>query len=61
MATDIPCDCKTTLNIDIYPSTLVFLKILAISMILRGGVGWYLLGSGGGGGPGPKKKVLTEY
>ena len=26
--TDTPHDCKTTLNIDIYPSTLVFLKIL---------------------------------
>ena len=35
--TDTPCDRKTTLNIDIYPSTLVVLKILAISMILRGG------------------------
>ena len=35
--TDTPCDCKTTLNIDIYPSTLAVLKILAISMILRGG------------------------
>ena len=59
--TDAPCDHKTTLNIDIYPSTLFFLKILAISMILRG-VGWYLVGSmGGGGGPYPKKKVLIEY
>ena len=48
VATDAPCDCKITLNIDIYPSTLVFLKILAISMILRG-LGWYLVGSGGGG------------
>ena len=24
MVTDTPCDHKTTLNIDIYPSTLVF-------------------------------------
>ena len=31
-----PHDCKTTLNIDIYPLTLVLLKILAITMILRG-------------------------
>ena len=40
--------CKTHLNIDIYPCTLFFfLKILAISMILReGGV---VSGSGWGG------------
>ena len=55
-----PRDCKTTPNIDIYPSTLVFLKILAISMILRGGVvpgrvwGWGVVHI-------QREKVLTEY
>ena len=47
---DAPCHdggiiyhCKTHLNIDIYPCMLYFLKILSISMILRG-VEWSLVG-----------------
>ena len=58
VATDAPQDCKTSLNINIYPSTLVFffLKILAISMILRE-IGWYLVGSGSIS----KEKISTEY
>ena len=50
--------CKPTSNIDIYPSTLVLLKILGISMIFWG-VECSLVESGGGG-PDPQKKVLIH-
>ena len=65
---DTPCDAphdggvtyhsKTPLNINIYPSTLFFLKMLAISMILRGG--GVVPGRGGvGGGPTPIKHTFS--
>ena len=47
--TDAPHDCKTTLNIDIYPSTLVFLEKIGHNYDFEGG-GWSLVGSGEGGG-----------
>ena len=46
---DVPHDCKTILNIDTYPSTLVFVENIGHNYILRG-VGWSLVWSGGGGG-----------
>ena len=48
--TDAPYDCKTTLNIDIYPSTLVFVENIGhdydvegvgvVSGRVWGGSGW---------------------
>ena len=52
-----PHDCKTTLNIDIYLSTLVFLENIGHNYNFEG-MGWSLVGSGGGGGgPDPKKTI----
>ena len=59
--TDTPCDCKTTLNIDIYPSTLVFFLNIGHKYDFEGvGVvpgrvwGWGVVHI-------QRKKVLTEY
>ena len=38
-ATDAPYDCKTTLNIDIYPSTLVFVENIGHNYDFEGGWG----------------------
>ena len=35
--TDDPHDCKTTLNIDIYPSTLVFVENIGHNYDFEGG------------------------
>ena len=40
-----PHDCKTTLNFDIYPSTLVFVENIGHNYDLGG---WCLVGGGGG-------------
>ena len=45
---DTPHDCKTTLNIDIYPYTLVFVENIGHNYDFEGG--WSLVGSGNGGG-----------
>ena len=62
---DTPCcdrgiiyHCKTHLKIDIYPSTLFFLKILAKSMILNEG-GWSLVWIRWGLGLGPALRKQT--
>ena len=62
-ATDTSHDCKTTLNIDIYPSTLVFFfENIGHKYDFEGESGWYLAGSGDGGMVQiQRKKVLTEY
>ena len=59
VATDSPYDCKTTLNIDIYPSTLVFIENIGHNYDFDGGKvvsgriwGW-------GGGPDPKKQMMS--
>ena len=57
--TDAPNDHKTTLNIDIYPSTLVFVENIGPKYDFEGGWGglWYgILG----GGPDPKKKSFNR-
>ena len=55
--TDAPHDCKTTLNIDIYPSTLGFVENIGLNYDFEG-VEWSLVGSEGGvGGPDPKKTI----
>ena len=53
---DFPHDCKTILNIDIYPSTLVFVENISHNYDFEGG--WSLVWSGVGvGGPDPKKTI----
>ena len=45
---------ESTSNIDIYPSTLVFVENIEHKYDFHGN-GWSLVESGVGGGPGPKK------
>ena len=53
--------CKPTSNIDIYPSTLVFVENIEHKYDFKGGGVVSSRVWGCGGGSDPKKKVLTEY
>ena len=56
--TNDPHDCKTTLNIDIYPSTLVFVENIGHNYDFEGGgvASGRILGLGVSG-PDPKKTI----
>ena len=57
-----PCDHKTTLNIDIYPSTLVFVENIGPKYDFYGGQGgfWYGKLRGGGWSRSKEKKVFNR-